>query len=82
MKFGIYIIISLLIILKLSTGFIPYPFLANDLLGSFMTSVKVDEQIDISNFTDGESCLRECTPNDRRICHFYFTLKYYRIMGG
>ncbi|CRL01606.1 CLUMA_CG014215, isoform A [Clunio marinus] len=30
----------------------------------------------------GRRCDRECKPGDRRVCHFYFMMKYFQVMGG
>ncbi|XP_070495178.1 uncharacterized protein [Chironomus tepperi] len=77
LKLGIILIISL----SYSVAFIPYPFVTNYLLESFLKDIKAD-QIDLDNFTIGTECQRKCIPNDRRICHFNMTIKSFQIMGG
>jgi len=64
-----------------SLAFIPYPFLTDNLLKSFLDDLKVD-QTDLENFTLGYECHRKCVPNDRRICYFKFALKAFQIMTG
>lgn len=31
---------------------------------------------------DGEECVRKCAKNDKRVCHYNFTIRYYQILGG
>lgn len=75
------ILISLLLVSN-SRAFVPYPFLSNNILEQFLQTVKVSDEIDLKNFTNGTDCYRECVENDRRTCHFYFNIKSAQIMGG
>jgi hypothetical protein len=80
MKFTKFLLISFT---HFALGFLPYPFLADNLLGSFLKTLDIsDYGIDLTNFIPGEQCSRECTPNDRQICHFSFMMKSFQIMGG
>lgn len=79
---NIKLIALLIIFTSYSNAFIPYPFLTNNLLKSFLDVVKTDDLIELDNFTLGTDCHRKCIPNDRRICYFKFALKAFQIMGG
>jgi hypothetical protein len=76
------LIILLIISTSYSVAFIPYPFLTNNLLKSFLDVVKTDDIIELEHMTLGSECYRKCDPNDRRICYFAFALKAFQIMGG
>lgn len=66
--------------------FLPYPFIASDVLDQVLDSLHVtDRQFDkdlMKHAVDGEKCVRECRENDRKICFYNFTLKHYQILGG
>jgi len=79
---NIKLIIILIISISYSKAFIPYPFLTDNLLKSFLDVIKTDEIIELEDFTLGYECHRKCVPNDRRICYFKFALKAFQIMGG
>lgn len=76
------ILLSLILVIRLSSGFISYPFTADKLLNGFLNSIEIDETINLDDMISGKLCKRECHHNDTKICHFFFALKYFEIMGG
>lgn len=81
MMFKIVCLLSLA--LNLTSAFLPYPFLAEDLLAKYLNTLEADKSvIELKDFTAGENCHRVCKQSDRRICHFSFSMKFFEVMGG
>lgn len=74
--------LSLFLVIRLSSGFISYPFVADNLLNKFLNTLETEESISIEHFSKGRLCNRECHRNDTKICHFYFGMKYFSIQSG
>lgn len=72
--------------IKFISCFLSYPFVADQLLQPFLESLEgINEEIDkdlMSRAIAGEKCMRECRKNDRKVCHFNFTLKHYQVLGA
>ena len=34
-----------------------------------------------TNAVPGSKCNRQCSTNDRRVCHFKFRLEFYEVLG-
>jgi len=72
-----------LCVISISNGFLQYPFLANDLVDDFLSTLDNDRStIKLENMTSGHLCNRECKENDVRVCRFHFMMKYFQAMGG
>ena len=69
-------------LISASFSFLAYPFFSEDLVNKFLNTLEVDDSIDLSQMINGSDCNRECLENDSKICHFYFSLKYFQVMGG
>ena len=82
----VVIFIAFIISIKCIQCFLPYPFTADQLLQPFLESLgTADEEIEtnlMKHAIAGESCIRECKNNDKKVCHFNFTLKHYQVMGA
>ncbi|CAG9803373.1 unnamed protein product [Chironomus riparius] len=85
MKFIIFIFV--LLNFACIDGFLSYPFFAKNLLGTFLTSIKYDENKDMKEnlmkyAVHGDTCYRDCQKNDTRVCYFKFQIKYYQVLSG
>lgn len=69
-------------LISFSSGFLQYPFVANDIVGQFLNRIEPDRSISLDTMVPGEKCNRECKPNDIKICRFHFMMKYFQVMGG
>jgi hypothetical protein len=71
------------------SGFIIYPFNGSDWLKKFLDTFApvpiVTPNLDIDSMkyaVDGANCVRKCAKDDKRVCFYKFTLRYYQILGG
>lgn len=81
MRFEI-LLSALFVAIRITNAFIPYPFLADQLLTKLLDVAEIEDLIDFKDKIPGNLCKRECRHNDRKICHYNFALKYFEIMGG
>jgi hypothetical protein len=96
MKSFLFILLFVLLNLNRLNGFITYPFTSNQWLDKILSSIQPIEEIivpkivkdidieeDLMKYAiNGEECVRKCAKNDKRVCHYNFTLRYYQVLGG
>jgi hypothetical protein len=70
------------LLINTSHSFLQFPFSAHSLLDKVLNTVQYDEKIILTSMINGTECFRECKPNDVKICHFDFVLKYFYANGG
>jgi hypothetical protein len=88
-------LVSLIIVLNLygQHGFITYPFISADWLIRFLDSIAPNvehlvptssiHELDVMKYAvAGEDCVRKCAKDDKKVCYFKFTLRYYQVLGG
>jgi len=67
-------------LLAVVESFIVYPFIGQSFVDQFLQTLKPESLLRDS--IPGAQCLRPCTVDDQKVCHFQFTLENYQVMGG
>lgn len=75
-------VLHALCLIRISEGFLPYPFVANQLLEDVLDSFENGLTYSLDDTIPGDDCYRECKPNDVRVCRFSFMMKYFQVLGG
>lgn len=63
-------------------SFFTYPDSGGQSTFSSVKAVADNQNNLMENAIPGELCSRECKPNDAKLCHFEFTLKFYQVLSG